>query len=233
MAVQRLTLAQIETEILRITGYSASTAAPWLTSANLYLRINSYIQALPVKLAQLVGNLRETGKMPPASGVPRFDMWRTEGTLPTKAGVRTVSLPADYDHWIALWNNTSNDAVDVVENVTKYHHRLKKQVPGVVEAIEIMGYPEVDGAAKPQKYANVYPIPSVDQPIAITYWRLPRAMAGTSTSNEFPDIDPKYEQLSVYGPVVELMRPTGPDFERYLSIEQNLLRDVALTARSI
>lgn len=231
--VQRLTLSQIETDILRITGYSASTLAPWLTSANLYLRVNAYIQALPVKLAQLVSVLRESGKMPPGGGVPRWDMWRTEGTVDCKAGVSQAVLPEDYDTYVSFWNALSNDPIDVVENVAKYHIHLKKKPAGPIEAVEIMGSIPQMSAPMTKRVLNLYPTPSVDQAIQLVYWRIPRAMPGSSATTEYPDIpDPRYEQLAVFGPAVELLRPNDPDYERYLAAEQNLLRDAALTARA-
>lgn len=232
-SVQRLSLSQIETEILRITGHSTSALAPWTSSANLYLRVNEYVQGLPTKLAHKVMDLRTAGKAPPSAGVPRWDMWRTEDRLQTKATVGNVMLPEDYDHWISVWNETSNRRVDVVESVAKYHDHLKKKPAGPVEAIEIMG--GLPGLSTPKfvRYANLYPVPATDQALTLTYWRIPRAMPGSAATTEYPDIDPKWEYIVVCGSVVNLLRPNSgsPYFDRYAQEEERILTDIALTAK--
>ena len=45
-------------------------------------------------------------------------------------------------------------------------------------------------------------------------------MAGTDSANEYPDADPKYHWLWVYGPAMEILRPSHPAYDRFIALER-------------
>lgn len=230
MAVLRLTLANLETEILRLTGYDASTDAPWATQANLYRIINIYGQRLPMRLTQVA---RQLGVVGPAD-TARFDMWRTVANLTTSSGSSNVDFPTDYDHWISFYDNTNARRVDPVENVDKYHiKKLRDKAAGPPEAIEIMGF--LTSGANWVRRGILYPdtASGVTPSISCTYWRLPAIFAGAAPTTEYPDADYKYHALWIYGPMCEILRNSGPSYDRFQAIELELLTDLALTARAM
>ena len=100
---------------------------------------------------------------------------------------------------------------------------------GPIEAIELFGF--VDGRGR----GTLYPATAsgATPSIRLTYYRLPTAMPGDSPETEFPDIDPKYQDLTIYGSVVELSRNTGFEFDRYAGIEREMLLDLASTAKGM
>ena len=230
MAIQRLTLTQIETAILQNLGYSASTAAPWTTSANLYLRINDYVQRLPQKVSALASQLRKEGVELPYTGIPRFDMWRSSATLTATAGSSTVHFPADYDQYISFWDATNSAPIYPVDNTSRYHlDILKKKSAGPPEAIEIGGFVSSSGWVRE---GTLYPatIAGTTPSITLEYWRVPASM---SLGTDSPDLDPKYESIAVFGPIVDLSRTTGKEHERFMLIEKEMLSEMAMTARGM
>lgn len=233
IAVQRLTLAQIETAILQIFGYSASTNAPWATAANLYLRINEYLQRLPGRLGQVAAQLRAEGERLPFSGVPRFDMWRTQANLTATSGSATVHFPADYDHYIGFWDSTNSRPVYPIETVGYFHEDLRTQSAGPPEYIELLGF--VTNGSTWVRQGLVWPptASGITPVIQCTYWRLPATMPGTTPTAEYPDIDPKWESIAIYGTVVDLSRPSEPEFSRYQQLEHEMLMEMARSARGV
>ncbi len=232
MALQRLSLSQIETAILECLHYPASTVAPWLTSATLYLRINDYVQRLPVIAAGMANSMRlKIGKLP-LKGVPRFEMWKTVGKLTTASGDSKVYFPEDYDAPISFWDETANRPLEVIRNVDKYHSRIRKETPGPPKAIEILGGIPIQSSAVWVRYGQLCPatIAGVTPNITLNYWRIPRKMPGSSASTEFPDVDPKYEMLVIYGTASDLGTIYGRDPEKWKALADALLMDLALTA---
>ncbi len=228
MAIQRLTLAQIETAALQALGYVSSAVAPWVSAANFYLRVNQYMQRLPQRLT-VIG--RQAGLIKPTSGPLRFDMWRTTATLTGTAGSQTLWLPVDYDHFISFYDFTNKRNIDPVEEVDRYWvDRLRNATPGPPQAIEILGFASNGGAW--QRKATLHPatIAGITPSVSLTYWRLPLAM---TLGTEYPDIDPKYEALALYGTIAELARPASPEFDRYTALENSMLAEMALTAEAL
>jgi hypothetical protein len=232
MAVQRLTLAQIETELLRIAGgYDASTSADWGTSANLYRIINLYLQRLPARCAQVAREL----KLPMTGNCLHFTMWRRSATSTTSsgddnlvvtAGSSVVTLPTDHDETVSWYDETNGGLLAEVTNVDKYDSGLRDRPPGPPVAVELTG---ISSARKTGKF---YPatVSGVTPSVTLTYFGLPAKMAGSSPTTEYPDIGAKWESLAIYGPALELLRPSSPSYDRYAALERELLIDLAFSA---
>jgi len=231
MAVQRLTLAQLETAILEAMGYASSSVAPWNNAATLYLRINDYMQRLPQKIADRVNDLRSQGMRIPYSGVPRFDMWRSTGNMTTASGNSTVFFPTDYDHYVGFWDATNNRTIDPISDVERFHIDLKKAPAGPPEAIEILGF--VTNGSTWVRQGKMYPstVSGTTPSISLTYWRIPANMPGNNAAAEYPDIDPKWESLPIYGTITDIARPSAPEYDRYTALENALLMQLAMTAK--
>lgn len=236
MAVQRLSLDNIKTELLRIAGYESSARADWQTDANLYRIINMYGQRLSLRAAQVA---REAG-LPP-TGVPRFDMYKTRTTVTlaggeTSSDVRpqtTFAFPEDYDHWISFYDLTHKRPIRPTTEVSRWHLEKLKQKPlGPPEAIEIVDA-YLSGSTWQRRGFTYPPSPSgVNPTVELWYYRLPAIMAGTSPTAEYIDADVKYHSLWIYGPAVELLRPDDPVYDRYASLERELLLDLVYTGRA-
>lgn len=226
MAIQRLTVAQLETVILEKAGYSASTKAPWLTAATLYLRINSYMQRLPQKVTAIA---KQMGIIKPESGPLRFDMWKTISGTVTNISSNQYYLPADYDHYIAIYENSSNGkALDVIEDVNLYHiARLKYKSPGYPEAVELIGYSSQGGSWV--RCCYIWPTQDVSYTFKVDYWRIP---ASVSSGTDYLDIDPKYETVVAYGTLADLALPNSPELAHFGNLEKEMLLDMAMTARA-
>lgn len=229
MAVQRLTAANIETAVLEIMGYSASTTAPWGSAANFYVRMNEYAQRLPFRLNMLA---RQMGIKTPI----HFECWKsscnssTSGTTVVKvtAATATIYLPSDYDHYISFWDITDKHKIPVIKDVDKYHSDLANAVAGPTQAVEISGF-VLDGSDW-RRSATLYPTPTGTPSIRLQYYRLPAIM---DAAGEYPDIDPKYESLFIYGTVCDLARNTAFEYDRYAALEKEMMADMISTARSV
>lgn len=221
MPIQRLTLANIIAELRRIYGEpTAATSA--FTDAQAVLLINGYGQRLATRCAQVAGRPDKT---------PRFDMWRTNGTLTCSAGSATVYFPLDYDSYIEFYDSTNRRPIYPLEKVNKYAYRtLRHKALGPPEAIEIRDFATVSGDWRRQ--GTIYPTPpsSITPSIALVYHRLPVAMPNSSPSSEYPDVDPKFQWLFVYGPACELLRSNDPSYNRFQELERELLKELAATA---
>ena len=236
MAISRLTLTQIRNEILRIAGYDSSGLAPWSDDATLLRQVNSYASRLTARCAQV---LRESG-MPISTGTVHFDMWRYTGTLDATSGSQTVTFPVDYDRWISFYDSTNKRRLEVVTEVDRWHVRKLRDKPaGPPEAIELMGFgtavsglPSTGGEGV--RVGKLYPatVTGTTPSISLHYWRLPTAMPGNNFDLEYPDCDPKFQMLWVYGPALEFLRPSDPGFARYQGLERELLIDLAYGAKA-
>uniref|UniRef100_A0A6M3L6Q9 Uncharacterized protein n=2 Tax=viral metagenome TaxID=1070528 RepID=A0A6M3L6Q9_9ZZZZ len=244
MAVQRLNLKQIEDAILQIMGFDSSENAPWKTSATLYQRINEYGQRLPMRLNQIA---RETNVPTPV----HFDMWKsscnssTTGTtvVLVAASSATIYFPTDYDHTISLYDITNKRPIQLIDNVDKWHYeRLVHGPAGPPRYVEIGGFAS-DGAAAWRRTATLYPATEsgVTPSVRLKYWRIPAAMTATvaaQAQSQYPDVDPKYESLFIYGPVIDLARidlarQQNLGFEQWVRLERELLVEMLSTCRSI
>jgi len=240
MAIQRLSLKDIEDAILQATGYSSSTTAPWKSSATLYTRINEYMQRLAMRLNQIAVELSQAGQINPADLPLHFDCWKTtadSGTATTEgpqvaATTATFYLPADYDHYISFYDLTVKRPIPVIERVDKYFiESLVTAAPGPARAIEIGGFSGASGTWR--RNGTIYPTPDGTPSFRLTYWRIPATMLTSAANTEYPDIDPKYESLAIYGPIVDLARSTGFEFDRFAALEKELLVEMCMTARSV
>jgi len=243
LSIQRLTLAQIETAVLQIAGFASSAVAPWGSAANFYLRANEYGQRLPQKIAAAAQELRANGQVLPYNGIPRFDMWKTvsaaSGTS-TTTGVQvasasqTIYMPVDFDHWISLYDVTNKRNLDPVEDVDKWHlEALRDKPAGPPEAFEMLGF--ATEGSNWRRVAKLYPATaaSTTPNLLLTYWRLPAAMPGNSPSAEYPDVDPKYESIWIWGTATDLARQSGFEFDRCAALEKEMLLEMAMTARGM
>ena len=231
MAITRITLRDIEDDILRIMGFSASEKAPWKTSGYLYRIINRYIQNLPIRCAAVM-------QLPVDAGSIRFDMYKTvsnssgSGTgLVCTAGSSTVTLPENFDRTISWYDLTEKRQFDEISGADRWFvdALVTKPSGSPVEAVELMDF--VDGRRRGTLYPSI--AATVTPSIRLTYYRLATSMPGSSPDSEYPDVDPKYQDLCVCGPVVELARNTGFEFDRYTAMEREYLADLAATARSV
>jgi hypothetical protein len=234
MAVQVLTLAQIETAVLQAMGYTASTYAPWLTSANFYLRVNEYLQRLPQRASTIAKELGIAGP----NEVIRFEMWKTACAsagnsvvdVQVSAGSSLGYMPANYDQMISLYDVTNKNPIYVVTNVDdRYIDRLRNKCPGPPEAIEIMGF--ASEAGRWRQYFTIYPstVAGVTPVFTMKYYRMPTAM---TLGTEFPDIDPKFESLVIYGTICDLSRSIGLEFPRYDALEKDMIKEMIIAARA-
>ena len=232
MAIQRLTLAQIAANILEIMGYKSSTQAPWSSDDTLYLRINEYGQRLPMRLNTIAAQMEIPTPV-------RFSMWRTvadSGTatitgIQVAAGSATCYLPVNYDHWISFYNLTDSKAVYPIKDSRRWEiDELVTSPPGMVRYIDIGGF--TTEGVNWRRLATLYPTPiSGNTPsIRLEYYRLPAAM---SVVGDYPDVDPKYESIFIYGTITDLARSTGQEFDRYAALEKEMLVEMLSTCRSV
>jgi hypothetical protein len=238
MAIQRISLAHIETAVLQTMGYGSNETAPWETAGNLYLRVNEYIQRLPQKATLLA---RQLGSIGPNETI-RFDMWKTTAVsgivddviaeVYVVAGSSTIYFPTDYDQIINLYDVTNKRDIPVVTEVDRrYIERLRNKVAGPSEAVEIGGFATITSFWR--RKCTLYPAvaAAVVPSLTLTYWRIPAKMAGSAPEAEYPDIDPKFESLAIYGPICDLSRNTGFESARYEQLEKEMLTEMIYTAR--
>jgi hypothetical protein len=235
MAIQRLSLTQIGGAILEIMGYANSTMAPWKTDINLALRINTYGQRLPMRLNTIAAQM---GLSTPV----RFDMWKTvadSGAATTvgmqvAAGSAVAYMPNDYDHWISVLNLADNSKIHPISQARRWETTdLIDAAPGMTRYIDIGGF--VTQGANWRRQATLYPTPPTGYLplIRLEYWRLPAIMPNVNPNFEYPDIDPKYDYIFVCGPVTDVARSTGQEFDRFAAQEKELLVEMLSTCRSV
>ena len=215
MAIQRLSLSNIATEIKRIVGFPGqpSVDTPWSTDTDLYRIINGYGQRLAMRCAQVLGDKKPHQPL----RAPRFDMYRTrinseedssEDRFSVTTGSSQVLFPENLDEIISIWDLEYERTLDKVEDVDRWHHDLRRRKPGPPEFYELNG---ITHAVDPhRRFALLYPAPPAGflPSLHMNYWRVPSVMAGTDPANEYPDADPKYDWLWVYGPAMEILRPS-------------------------
>jgi len=192
--------------------------------------------ALPSKLSQ-VG---QAFGLAPTDKTIRFDMWRTSidsttvaaGTsLVTAAGSSTIDFPANYDHWISFYDITHKKPIYPIEEVSRWFYEELRDAPaGPTKGIEILGMVS-GGSSTWRRRARLRPdvAATVTPSIEMVYWRLPTDL---STATSELDIDYKYAMLGINGPMLELLRPDDPAYERYLTLEKSMLMDLARTGKA-
>jgi len=225
MATLRLNLDQIETEILHITGYSASTTAPWTTQANLYRKINFNAQKIAQKVAIAS---RAMGK-----DFEGIGMWNTTATATTSSGVgnfvivagsSALLFPDDLDTILTLHDTTNDREVPpIVNKGQKAYRQLRARSAGPAEAYELTDTTGVrrNGRLLPDTASAVEP------PLRLHYYRTPAIMPGSDGSSEFPDADNKWHYLWVLETVLEVLRPDDAAYERYEKLENSMINELA------
>ena len=236
MAITRLTLTNIAAECRRHIGEATASrshiSSTATDSTNLYLLINRITQQLPKRLGEIA---RAEGR-PTKDGNIYMDCWRTPLTALSggAAGSQVLYLPADYGHYIDFYDNTGTKRLHVVENVGKWHVSDLKLATAAAtpKFIEIMGFESVSGSWL--RRVRVYPGPTgaVTPSASVEYWRIPVAMDATAPDTSYPDIDLVFQDVIVYGAVLELMRKDDPMYSRFADKEKDLLADMAYSARA-
>ncbi len=239
MAITRLTLANI-VDLIRLNIGEDDEGLSKITDADpgsgdsitgLYTVVNAYIQSIPTRCAAI---LQQEG-IPVREGRLYFDMWRTSGTaLTATSGSSTVHFPADYDQWISFYDETHKRTIHPVTHTSRWAlSRLKSKPAGPPQRIQIEGY--VTNSSAWVRKGILYPatLSGVTPNITLEYWRLPTAMAESDATTEYPDIDPKFQDLCWIGPVVQLTRPDEGSYERHREEERALLLALARSGRSI
>jgi len=239
LEVQKLTLSELHTEIRRRMG-ETTEATSHMTDAEITIQIQLYQQGLTAKVSGLAGR------------PVMLDMYRTEinsaGTgdsnLTVASGSSTVELPINYDHYISFWDKTQGRPIRVVENVDRfYREKFFKAFEdtnrvGAPRYIEILDFRDVSANTNPpagtdwKRYATLWPsTPSGITPsIKMTYYRVPHAITSDSDTG---DIDYRYQDLLIYGPLLSILRSDDPAYERYQAAEKELLAGLVSTARAV
>jgi len=232
MAIDRITTAEIITELLNITGYISSGTAPWSSDANLIIKINLAAHRIPSKLRQAAFAQGQKGRL----GHP---MWYTTVDSTVSAGaanfVVTAStttgvFPTDFDMPISVYDLTHNRFIDIVEPTSDQWYRdLREAEPGPTKAIHIQDWTV---AAASQKNFRLLPdvAVSITPSMRLEYFRFPADVASGSSS--WPDTDSKFQYLWVLETVLDLLRPDTPNYDRYLALEKEMIMEMATHLRS-
>ena len=223
MSVQRLSLSDLIVQIRLVLGEVDADFSK-ISNAELVTLINAYGNRLPSRIGQI---LREHGFSIRQKTV-QHPMWKTDGSLSTSAGDASATLPADFSTLIEFYDNTNERPIETVMFPSTWFYRhMKKRKPGPTTAIELSGF-NTSGI----RAVTLYPTPpaGVTPDIAVSYTRIPAEMPNSTPGSEYPDADPKYHMLWVYGPVLDLLGPDSPRFNEYSRIEENLVRDLVQDA---
>ena len=228
MAIQRINLTKIKTELLRICGYGSSATADWTSDANLYNVINRYGQSIPSRMM-------ETAQRPNRLVC---DMWRTVvnssnvGTdVPiVAAGSSTIYFPVNLDYLVGIYDLTNKRIVPIISDVSRYWiDELRTQMVGPPQKIELRGYETYATDSTWRRVGTIWPSTEtgITPSFEVTYYRLPSIMAGVTPDDEYPDADPKFHSLWIYGPALELLSPSNPTYDRFVQLEKAMLLELA------
>lgn len=236
MAVQRLTLGNIITEILQISGFEASEDAPWESDTNLIRKINMTTQKIPQKIASIMsaqGRDVESGRL-------KLSMWKGSATATTStgsgnlvvsAGSSTVEFPDDYDHWISFYDTDQEEFFyPIVKTHQERFRRLLRKPDSPPEAIEIQGM----GGSSWQRQARLLPAPpsGITPTFDMDYFRHPAIMPGSDQGAEYPDADYDFQYLWVLMPLLDILRVDDSAYSRYQEQEKEMLLELTATARA-
>ena len=230
MAILQLTLANVHDELnQRAYGNTAPQNGVGDTVLSRY--VNNYLQSLSHRVASL---MQARGELAEGQQVS-LDMWRTDGALTETSGSSLVHFPVDYDRYISFWDRTHGRKISPIMDVDKYWRRKfldrnDADFTAPTEWIEILGF--VDNSNTWQRSGQLWPrtVTGVTPDIQLMYYRLP---ATVSADGDEPDIDIKYQNLLIYGPIQELLRDNRPSYTRYVDRERELLLGLAHTAKAI
>jgi len=240
MAIQRSNASVIVTEIRRLVGQVDSNLSDDLPNIRILDIINRYLQGLTNRVSSF---LRGEGTQI-ADGRLKLRFYKQTwasttvaavDTLVVTAGGSTIDFPDSLDYVESLYDTTAEREVEVVREVNRRHtmgRRLRDRPDGPPEAYEPLGYATSGSLWVSQ--ATLYPsTPSGSTPtLTLTGYRKPTALTSQATpsTTEFPDIDPRYEELAILGPVVTILTPDDPTVELFAAQEQSLIGQLASTA---
>lgn len=234
MAIQRINLTKIKTELLRICGFATSATADWGSDANLYEIISRYGQSIPSRLMEATESPNRL----------LCDMWRTvvnsstSGTdIPIVAsGSSTIYFPVNMDYLIGVYDLTNKRNVPVVADVSRYWiDELRTLTSSPPQKIELRGWETYATDSTWRRVGTIWP-PTVSGTVPsfeVTYYRLPAVMPGSDADNEYPDADPKFHSLWIYGPALELLSPANPTYDRFVQMEKAMLLELAQASRTV
>lgn len=214
MAIQRLSLTDIQEHIRLLFG-EVTAAESKISAAQLVELVNAYGQTL-------VANLK-----------PKHLPWyRAASTLSCASGSADVYLPTDCatgDH-ISFWDSTHTRMLDPVSDVYLFHPGLARLPVGPPKAIELLGWASNAGAW--QRKARLWPGPptGTTPSVAIDYWRIPAILPNSTPDTEYPDCDPTFQMLWVYGPTLTVMAPDDPAFQGVKILHDELFRKLEASA---
>ena len=228
------------TEIRRLVGQVDSNLSDDLPNTRILDIINRYLQGLTNKVSSF---LRGEGKTI-LDGTLKLRFYKqtwdsttvaATDTLKVTAGGSTIDFPDSLDYLESLFDTTANRELEVVREVNKRHtmgRRLRDRPAGPPEAYEPLGRATSNTFWVEQ--ATLYPAtPSGSTPtLTLTGYRKPAALTSQSSpsASEFPDLDPRYEELAILGPVVSILTPDDPTVALFDAQEQKLIGQLASTA---
>jgi hypothetical protein len=209
----------------KLTGYSRLDDDQTATQKwSIYRQINSYLQGI----RQHIHSRLRTEGVSLRHGELFLDAYRTSGILTVTAGSSTAYMPVDTDGVITLWDSTNSRKLDFVENPSKYFAtRSRRAVPGPPEWIVSEGW-ALNGSDW-QRKVTIYPstVTGVTPSIAIEYYRIPATMPESDATAEYPDIDPQFQDVLIYGVVTSMMGSVHPAYQEYRTKETELLLAMA------
>ncbi len=226
-AAVRFNIGEPDTDLSQISNTTTDTV-------NLLLLVNRMLNQLPKRMAEVMAKVSGAPTKVPAL---YLDCWRTPLTVLTggTAGSNVMYLPADYARYVSFWDNTGAKRLHVVSNVDKWHVTTLKQhaLTTTPTAVEIMGY-TTDGSSNFVPLVRVWPAPTapVTPSVSVEYWRIPAAMDVANPGSTYPDLDPVFQDVLIYGTTAEMMRRDDPSLGEFQSKEQAMLLDMAYCARA-
>ncbi len=230
-----LTLAQITDAIRRHirepdTGQSsiADTVAGSGPTATYSLgeAVNIYLQGLRLKVER---HLRAEG-MNVQDGTVALEMWRTSGNLTESSGSATVWFPTDFDLPISFKDSTDDRPIHLVRNPRNNMFHVERWPPGPPEYIVIEGFHDNGGTW--QRRGRLIPAPpsGVTPDIATEYYRVPADLNEADAANVSPDIDPRFQEILIYGVAADLMATSDPNYQQMRQKEAEMLNTIAKQA---
>ncbi len=187
--------------------------------------INVYLQGLRPKVER---HLRSEGENIRAGSVA-LEFYRTSGTLIESSGSATVWFPTDFDLPISFKDSTDDRPLHLVRNPRKHHYDVERWPPGPPEFVVLEG--KHDNSGTWQRRGRLIPSPpaGVTPDIAIEYYRTP-ADLDESSGSSVPDIDPKYQEVLIFGVAADIMTATNPNYPAMRQKEMEWLNVIARQA---
>jgi hypothetical protein len=240
MAIQRSNASEIVTEIRRLVGQVDSNLSDDLPNTRILSIINRYLQSLTNKVSSFLRGEGSGIK----DGTLKLRFYRktyvstttaAAATFVVTAGGSTIDFPDDIDYIESVYDTTHERELEVAREVNKRHtmgRRLRSRPAGPPEAYEPLGYATSGSLWVSQ--ATLRPsTPSGSTPtLTLTGYRKPAALTSQDTpaTDEYPDLDPRYEELAILGPVISILTPDDPTVSLFADQEQKMIGQLASTA---